>query len=1468
MPWISRGLEGLWLLTVLLVPLVFFDKDYVISEAEIANVEVPKVALLRLLAGLMALLWLAEWAITSRAFEGGFSYFSIDALGGKLNPINVANGLNRWLKVHPIRWFLLAAGLFFGSTFLSTVLSGSFETSLWGEIPGQDGYSAYTIASYSILFGVIATHLRTRKQLGRLLGAVVLMGTLVSLYGVLQHYGHDFLGTSETTGGVNTIFMGNRIFAGAVLSMTVPVTLVAAAAFLQDEDLANWGPLLKLEQWQRDSVFTFLWALVLAIQFLGLMFTFSRGPWCGSVLAIVAFLGLAVVVLGWQMLLRIGLLLGLAGVLALALLQWQGNVTIIDVGDWFGPVLALAGLAGTFAILFFVQKFSRSIVFLATAGAVVAIVGALVFAPAALSGRGVSDDSETQSSSTQVGQRITSIKTDVLGGFFGGRGTHWKVSWKLITERPWFEFDDLSLSWLRPVIGYGPDLFRYTYLLESPAEEISFRPLEPDHAHNFFIHQSVEQGIIGGFASLAIFVSVFGVIAHHLLRRRISGNPLYRLLVIGLMAVLLGRFLEMMVGVARISDLTVLWVIFALFAAMIGFDDTVEEEPAPPPPRVTTPDPTSRRARRRAARASVASSIGIGLFVRLAVFAWVIGGIGVVTWQKSINSVRASVAEGRAIEHFRNGDFESSLKELDKAIDLAPGVPPYYNNRAQVFLAYQLDPDRIAEPICANQSELPYLTCLGLQSLESNLESINRQPFYYRAQIAAGNAAFNLNAHETAVQRYTDASSLVPSSWVVRNDLAESLIILGLYDDALLKLEQSIQITGEADNSISALNFKAQAFQLLGRLDEAAGTLSNAISISPNQASLNLLRNVNLELGINTDVDYFSGLIDQNPNDAAALYFRGLAHMVRGNFESATIDIEASYDLGLRGNEVRANRAYARFLFGVTEEGRHEFPAVSENEPLNALYYAYNGDYQLSVERYFQALDLLEIANVLEPDLGIAHMLRGKVFMALGLEETAKDVFADSSGLELPTAQHYADRGINHAYFNQYESAFSDLGKAIAINPGKASYYDNRAKIFANLGDFDSAITDLTTAVGIDPTTAGYFVSRGVINHLLGNPIESEADFETARSLGEIDVPSKDRRNISYFNYFEPFRFIEKGGQGLTTWTDVMPAEATARRRLKEPIVGSAYAIFDFYSTIQPDDKRYENALKTLASQFLELEFWTRAVETLSTSITLSPNSLEMLRARGGAYLALNRLEDAFNDFNRAVALDPTDSASFTARGRGLAQAREYDLAMADLNQAIALDPTSSDAFALRGFLSVQQGELLMAFADIDHALELSPLNHDAYAKRAAAHLGVGRTALALDDLNHALIFAPTNTAYLHARGLLHSELEEYELAIADFDSSIAMKIGAEYVDPKDAATFLERGRTHAQLGNLEQAIDDASGAITMLENRFNTSEWDLAKPMINIQLADAHQFLGDVYAGTGEEAEAQEEYRLSAGLR
>ena len=71
------------------MPLMFLNQDYAISEAQIAYVEVPKVALLRTLAGLIAVLWSVEWAIKGRAFQDSFPSISIQTLAKKLRPSKV-----------------------------------------------------------------------------------------------------------------------------------------------------------------------------------------------------------------------------------------------------------------------------------------------------------------------------------------------------------------------------------------------------------------------------------------------------------------------------------------------------------------------------------------------------------------------------------------------------------------------------------------------------------------------------------------------------------------------------------------------------------------------------------------------------------------------------------------------------------------------------------------------------------------------------------------------------------------------------------------------------------------------------------------------------------------------------------------------------------------------------------------------------------------------------------------------------------------------------------------------------------------------------------------------------------------------------------------------------------------------------------------------------------------------------------
>jgi hypothetical protein len=97
--WINRFLETVWLLTVVLVPIVFFRPENFLSEAVIAYLEVPKIALLRTLVGLMVILWLVEWGIS-----GGYPFSWLKDHDGGIRPSTWLARLSAWLRYQPTRW--------------------------------------------------------------------------------------------------------------------------------------------------------------------------------------------------------------------------------------------------------------------------------------------------------------------------------------------------------------------------------------------------------------------------------------------------------------------------------------------------------------------------------------------------------------------------------------------------------------------------------------------------------------------------------------------------------------------------------------------------------------------------------------------------------------------------------------------------------------------------------------------------------------------------------------------------------------------------------------------------------------------------------------------------------------------------------------------------------------------------------------------------------------------------------------------------------------------------------------------------------------------------------------------------------------------------------------------------------------------------------------------------------------------
>lgn len=191
--------------------------------------------------------------------------------------------------------------------------------------------------------------------------------------------------------------------------------------------------------------------------------------------------------------------------------------------------------------------------------------------------------------------RAASVAPEVPGGL-GARYETWRIAIDAWARTPWYDTHEygasdiegapeLSLSSLRPLIGYGPDMFQAAFLA---ANENPGSTSVTNHGHNFLIHTLVELGLLGVAAYLALLATVAAT-AISLLRAARQGtmHPLLAAVSIGIAATLVGRVIEQSTGKAQVSDLMLSWVLAGLISALANLKSA--EIPAPPSPNSRIP---------------------------------------------------------------------------------------------------------------------------------------------------------------------------------------------------------------------------------------------------------------------------------------------------------------------------------------------------------------------------------------------------------------------------------------------------------------------------------------------------------------------------------------------------------------------------------------------------------------------------------------------------------------------------------------------------------------------------------------------------------------------------------------------------------------------------------------------------------------------------------------------------------------
>jgi superkiller protein 3 len=171
----------------------------------------------------------------------------------------------------------------------------------------------------------------------------------------------------------------------------------------------------------------------------------------------------------------------------------------------------------------------------------------------------------------------------------------------------------------------------------------------------------------------------------------------------------------------------------------------------------------------------------------------------------------------------------------------------------------------------------------------------------------------------------------------------------------------------------------------------------------------------------------------------------------------------------------RGNEAY---FAGNYEEALKAYKQVKAEsaEALNSLGAAYN-----ALRRHEEALEVLNRAQALDPDLAKIYLNRSLALSGLGLHEEALADDKRSLELEPQSAKVWSSHAMTLYALGRYDEASNAVHKAIDLNPGAAHHYYQLGLIAVKAGQLEEALKAVDQALNLEPDSADAASLRQIV---------------------------------------------------------------------------------------------------------------------------------------------------------------------------------------------------------------------------------------------------------------------------------------------------------------------------------------------------------------------------------------------------
>ncbi|WP_345007088.1 tetratricopeptide repeat protein [Snuella lapsa] len=266
---------------------------------------------------------------------------------------------------------------------------------------------------------------------------------------------------------------------------------------------------------------------------------------------------------------------------------------------------------------------------------------------------------------------------------------------------------------------------------------------------------------------------------------------------------------------------------------------------------------------------------------------------------------------------------------------------------------------------------------------------------------------------------------------------------------------------------------------------------------------------------LNEKIELFNQVINLEPKNLNAYFYRGIAKNDLGDYSGAIVDY--SKILVYKPDaDTYFNRGNSRYSLKDYEGAKQDYQKALDIDPdfIDALFSLATSKYDLN--DYYGAIK--DLNNVIETDPyhAKAYKLRATSYSALEKHEMA---LKDYSFLVLiyPNAETYFDRGLFYMELNHHEQALSDFTKSIRHDKKNPFTYFFRGISNLHLAQYANAVSDFSINTSFDSSDFDALIGLAIGYNKLNDLPNAQLNFEKAKKILAKTAKTKNTKALEFY---------------------------------------------------------------------------------------------------------------------------------------------------------------------------------------------------------------------------------------------------------------------------------------------------------------------------------------------------------------